>query len=334
MEELVSEGLPSSDGGLVNPVPSAPAEPRPGTWYKRPVSARLALRDLWHARELIITLAERDLRVRYKQAVLGFAWALFTPVMLMLVFTLVFTRFANVQTGGVPYPLFAFVGLIPWTFFSNSVTSGGMSLVSNMNIVNKIYCPREVFPAGTLGVALVDGVMSIFVLAALFLIEGFAPKIQSLYFPVFLPALFAFTFGVTLAVSCLLVYLRDLRHALPMLVQLGLFATPVAYGITVIAHTTTGAPDLLGLEPARACHRRNATHDPLRPEPTVGCARSRNGERHAHAGRRVLAVQTAREWDRRHCLTGRSPSRRSGSASGRMPDRSTCRMRSPAPSTA
>jgi ABC-2 type transport system permease protein/lipopolysaccharide transport system permease protein len=108
-----------------------------------------------------------------------------------------------------------------------------------MQLVNKIYCPREVFPIGALAVALFDAILSILVLGVLFVIEGFAPKYESFYVPVFLPALFAFTLGLTLGVSVLLVYLRDLRHALPLLVQFALFATPVAYGVTVIANTKT-----------------------------------------------------------------------------------------------
>ena len=220
----------------------------PEIWHKRRLSARVALRDLWLARELIVTLAERDLRVRYKQAFLGFAWALFTPVMLMLVFTLVFTKFAKVATGGVPYPCSRLSGSFP-DLFSNSVTGGGQSLVGNLTIVNKIYCPREVFPIGTIVVALVDALMSIVVLVVLFVIEGFAPKVQTLYLPVFLPALFAFTIGITLAISCLLVYMRDLRHALPMLIQLALFATPVAYGINVLVHSTAGILLLSALNP-------------------------------------------------------------------------------------
>lgn len=212
-------------------------EPRREIWFRRRISVRAAVRDLWRSRELILTLAERDLRVRYKQAVLGFAWALFTPVMLMLVFTLVFQKFANIHTSGVPYPLFSFMGLIPWTFFSSSVSAGGQSLVLNMPIVNKIYCPREVFPAGAMAVACVDAVVSVGVLGVLFGIEGFAPKVETYYVPVFLPALLAFTLGTTLAASILLVYLRDLRHVLPLLIQFGLFLTPVAYGISVIAHT-------------------------------------------------------------------------------------------------
>lgn len=215
----------------------AAEEPRREIWFRRRISVRAAVRDLWRARELVLTLGERDLRVRYKQAILGFAWAVFTPVMLMLVFTLVFQKFANVHTGGVPYPVFSFVGLIPWTFFSATVSSGGMSLVTNMPIVNKIYCPREVFPIGVMAVAFVDAVVSIAVLGVLFGIEGFAPRAETYYAPLFLPALIAFTLGITLAVSILLVYLRDLRHVLPLLIQFGLFLTPVAYGISVIAHT-------------------------------------------------------------------------------------------------
>jgi ABC-type polysaccharide/polyol phosphate export permease len=220
------------------PSPNELQGPRPEIWFKRRVGLRSAFVDVWRARELVVTLAERDLRVRYKQAALGFAWALFTPIMLMLIFTFVFTKFANIKTGGVPYALFSFVGLIPWTFFSSSMTGGGMSLVSNMQIVNKIYCPREVFPIGALVVALFDAATSILVLGVLFAIEGFAPKPETYYVPVFLPALFAFTLGLTLAVSVLIVYLRDLRQVLPLLVQFALFATPVAYGASVIAHST------------------------------------------------------------------------------------------------
>jgi len=235
VEETLSQQLPGVDPA--SPVRVAAAEPRPEIWFKRRISLLEAGSDLWRARELVVTLAERDLRVRYKQAVLGFAWALFTPVMLMLVFTFVFTKFANVHTGGVPYPLFAFIGLIPWTFFSSSLTGGGMSLIANMPIVNKVYCPREVFPIGAMVVAALDATMSILVLVVLFGIEGFAPKPETLYIPIYLPALIAFTLGLTIATSTLLVYLRDLRHVLPLLIQFLLFATPVAYGLSVIAHT-------------------------------------------------------------------------------------------------
>ena len=221
------------------PARERPAEPRPEIWFRRRIGLRTVLRDFWRSRELVVTLAERDLRVRYRQALLGFAWALFTPVMLMLVFTLVFTKFAQIKTPGVPYPVFAYLGLLPWTFFSSSVSGGGMSLVANLQILNRVYCPREVFPIATIVVAAVDTAISVFVLAILFVVTGFSPKLETLYAPLFLPALVAFTLGITLLISALLVYLRDLRHALPLLIQFGLFATPVAYGSGVFVTSTT-----------------------------------------------------------------------------------------------
>jgi len=249
MDEAVSHASGPAESGAVAlptattaaavrvPSPDRPAEPRHEIWYRHRIRVRLALADLWRSRELITTLAERDLRVRYKQALLGFAWVLITPVLLMVVFTFVFTKFTQIETGGVPYPLFVYVALIPWTFFSNSLNSGGMGLVSNMAIVNRVYCPREVFPVAAMIVAAVDAAVSGLVLAVLFVVEGYAPKVEALYFPVLLLVLIAFTLGVTLAISSALVYLRDLRHALPLLVQLMLFATPVAYGMNVLAKT-------------------------------------------------------------------------------------------------
>lgn len=219
------------------PAPSLASEPRPEIWFRRRIGLRSALRDAWRSRELVVTLAERDLRVRYKQTLLGFAWALFTPIMLMLIFTFVFSHIRGAKTPGVPYPLFAYLGLIPWTLFSNSMSSGGMSLVTNLGIVNRVHCPREVFPIATIAVAAVDMLLSCVVLVFLFFVTGFAPKPEALYAPIFLPALFAFTLGLTLAVSALLIYMRDLRHALPLLIQFALFATPVAYGVTFFVDT-------------------------------------------------------------------------------------------------
>src|SRR5947209_7138626 len=118
-----------------------PTEPRREIWFRRRVSLISALRELWTFRELTLTLAERDLRVRYKQAVLGVAWAVIAPVVMMVAFTVIFNRFAKVDTGGVPYALFSYLGLLPWTFFASSVANGGLSLVSNNELLNKLYCP-------------------------------------------------------------------------------------------------------------------------------------------------------------------------------------------------
>ena len=212
---------------------SAPrsAEPRPQIWFRRRVSLRVAVRELWEFRELILTLAERDLRVRYKQAVLGVAWALITPVAMMLAFTVIFTKVAPVNThaAGVPYALFSYLGLLPWTFFSTCVSTGGTSLLSNVPLLNKLYCPREVFPIAAMIDAAVDAVIAALVLLLLFPITGFYPKLESLYAPLLLIPLLAFTLGAMLLISAVVVYMRDLRLVLPLIVQVGLFATPVIY---------------------------------------------------------------------------------------------------------
>jgi ABC-type polysaccharide/polyol phosphate export permease len=193
-----------------------------------------AVREVWGARELVRTLAERDFRVRYKQAVLGFAWAVLTPLAMMAVFTIFFQRVAKVDTGGAPYALFAYLGLLPWTFFSTAVAQGGQSLVINAQLVNKVYCPREVFPLANLVVAGIDSSIAASMLAVLFVVTGYTPKPTSLWVPVLLLVQVAFTLGLTLVTSAVLVFFRDLRHALPIVLQLGLFATPVAYGMDVV----------------------------------------------------------------------------------------------------
>jgi ABC-type polysaccharide/polyol phosphate export permease len=208
--------------------------PPPELRFRRRVRLRHSVREVWRSRELIRTLAERQLRARYKQAVLGFGWAILTPVVLMVVFTIFFQPVADVDTGGVPYPLFAYLGILPWTFFSSSVSEGGQSLVQNMPILNKVYCPREVFPMSSIAVAGVDTSIALLVLVGLFLLESFAPTPTAVWVPVILVVQLTFTLGMTLIVSALLVYLRDLRHMLPIALQLGLFATPVAYGMEAI----------------------------------------------------------------------------------------------------
>jgi ABC-2 type transport system permease protein/lipopolysaccharide transport system permease protein len=210
-------------------------EPPPDSLFRLKVRVVPAIREVWQRRELVRTLAERDLRVRYKQAFLGIAWSILTPLALMVVFTVFFQRVAKVDTGGAPYALFAYLGLLPWTFFSTSVSQGGQSLVVNNQLVNKVYCPREVFPLASLAVAAVDTILATLVLGLLFAITGFMPKPTSVWVPVLLTVQVAFTFGITLVMSAVLVFLRDLRHVLPIILQLGLFATPVAYGIDVVA---------------------------------------------------------------------------------------------------
>ena len=215
-------------------VRSLPAEPPPETLFRRRLHLVAAVKEVWQVRELVRTLAERDFRIRYKQAVLGFAWALLTPLALMVVFTVFFQRIARVDTNGVPYPLFAYLGLLPWTFFSVSVMQGGQSLVTNSQLVNKLYCPREVFPIASVMTAAIDTSIAVIPLGVLFAISGFAPKATTVWVPVLLVVQVAFTFGVTVFISAVLVFFRDIRHALPIILQLGLFATPVAFSLDVI----------------------------------------------------------------------------------------------------
>jgi ABC-type polysaccharide/polyol phosphate export permease len=225
---------------LSSPPPAVLAgqsEPRPEIWFRRRVNFFVALKELWDFRELTVTLAERDLRVRYKQAVLGVAWAVISPLVMMVAFTFLFNRFAKVHTGGAPYALFSYLGLLPWTFFSNAVSQGGLSLVSNVPLLNKLYCPREVFPIAAIVDAAVDALIATLLLALLFPITGFAPKGQVYYVPLLLLVLVMFTLGVTLAVAAILVYMRDLRLALPLLIQVGLFVTPVVYATTSISQS-------------------------------------------------------------------------------------------------
>jgi ABC-2 type transport system permease protein/lipopolysaccharide transport system permease protein len=217
--------------------------------FRRRVRLLDAFRELADYRVLTLTLAERDLRARYKQAVLGWAWAILTPLVLMLVFTFVFTKFAQINTGGVPYPLFAYVGLVPWTFFNNAVNGGGTSLIVNMPLLNKMYCPREVFPIAAMAVAAVDAALSVIVLVVIFAVEGYAPHVQLFYTPLLLLVELVFATAVTLAVASLLVYVRDLRHALPLLLQVALYATPVAYGLSTLAKSRTFVLVYSGLNP-------------------------------------------------------------------------------------
>jgi ABC-2 type transport system permease protein/lipopolysaccharide transport system permease protein len=208
-----------------------PDAPPPGSRYRRRIGPLAAAAQLWRSREMVRSIAERELRSRYKQTYLGYAWAVITPLTLMIVFTLFFRRVANVDTGGVPYALFAYLGLIPWGFFSTSMSQGGSSLINNTALLNKVYCPREVFPLGSVSVAAVDTAISLSALIVLFLVNGFMPKPEALLLPIFWAVQIIFTLGVVLLVSSVMVYFRDLRATLPLILQLGLFATPVAYGM-------------------------------------------------------------------------------------------------------
>ncbi len=206
-----------------------PDSPPSELLFKRRLHPVTMVRELIGAKELIVALTERDFRARYKQTKVGVAWAVLTPLLLLGAFSILAGTAADFDTGGVPYPLFAAVALVPWTFFSNAVSSGALSITANLSLVNKVYCPREVFPLASIGTAAVDALISMLILFALFIGYGTAPKAQAAWVPVLLVVQVVFTVGVTLVLSPLVVYLRDVRQVLPMALQFALFATPVAY---------------------------------------------------------------------------------------------------------
>ncbi|HEY2880861.1 MAG TPA: ABC transporter permease, partial [Pirellulales bacterium] len=197
-------------------------EARPGWKF-------IDLAEMWRYRELLYFLVWRDVKVRYKQTVLGAAWAILQPVATMVVFSLFFGRLAQMPAGDVPYPLFVFAGLLPWTFFSNAISQAGGSIVGNQNLVTKVYFPRLFIPLGTIGAGLVDFVIAFGVL--LVLMAGFkvVPSWSMLLVPLMTILLVAATLGVGVMLSALTVAYRDFRHVVPFMVQLWMFATPCVY---------------------------------------------------------------------------------------------------------
>ena len=189
----------------------------------------LHLAELWQYRELLYILAWRDVKVRYKQAVLGAAWAVLQPLVLMGIFTLLFSRIADVPTGDVPYPVFAFVGLVPWTMFASATASSGGSLVGNQNLVSKVYFPRLVIPAGAVVTWVPDFVISSVLLFVIMAIFGFVPPLTALLLPVVLVSAMLAAFSVGVWLSALNVAYRDVQYVVPFLIQAWLFLTPVAY---------------------------------------------------------------------------------------------------------
>lgn len=210
------------------------AAPPPELIYRKTLSLRRDLRELWESRELIRTLAERDIRARYKQSFFGFAWAIVTPLLTVFVFTVFFKRIGKIDTGPVPYALFSYVALVPWSFFVASVSSGSGSLIFNSSILNKVYCPREVFPVSSIAVQFTDAVLSGAILVLVFVYYSTAPRSTSVWVPLYFLVQLSFTVGLTLMFSAATIFIRDLRQIIGGVLQMGLFLTPVAWGINSI----------------------------------------------------------------------------------------------------
>lgn len=192
----------------------------------------LNLRELWRYRELLYFLAWRDVKVKYKQTVLGATWAILQPVLMMVIFTVLFGRVAGMPSDGIPYPLFAYGGLLAWTFFATAITNSGNSLVGSANLITKIYFPRMIIPGAAVCAAAVDFVLAFIVLAPLMIYYRVAPTWNLVALPLLMLLLMILVLGVGMWMSALNVKYRDVRFALPFLTQIWMFLSPVIYPLS------------------------------------------------------------------------------------------------------
>jgi lipopolysaccharide transport system permease protein len=214
-----------SESAIRNPqseIPTLVIQPSRG-W----VSLRLG--ELWEYRELLYFLVWRDVKVRYKQTALGAAWAIIQPFFTMVVFSIFFGKLAKIPSDNVPYPIFSYAALVPWTFFSNGLTQSSNSLVGSANLITKVYFPRLTIPIATVLSGVVDFVIAFVVLLGMMLYYGMVPTLNIVWLPGFLLLALVTALGVGLWLSALNVEYRDVRYVVPFLTQVWLFATPIAY---------------------------------------------------------------------------------------------------------
>jgi len=197
-------------------------------------------RELWRHRELLWLLTQREIKVRYKQSALGVAWAVLQPFSLMVVFTVFFSWFARMQSDGIPYPLFSYAALLPWTFFSTSLSFAIPSLIANSHIITKIYFPREVVPLASVMAAFLDFLIASAVFVALLAFYRVAPTWNLLYVAPIVAIQILFTVGVSLLLSAFTVLYRDVRHTLPLVIQIWMFVTPILYPASVVPERWRG----------------------------------------------------------------------------------------------
>ena len=192
-------------------------------------------RDLWRYRELFWVLAWRDVSVRYKQTVIGLVWALIQPLLTMIVFTIIFSKVAKLPTEGIaPYALLVYAGLLPWQLFSTSLTGASGSLISNANLISKVYFPRIIVPTAAVVVSFVDFLISFIILIGLMLWYKFLPGWQIITLPVFVAMAFLASLGPGLWITALNVKYRDFRYIIPFMVQFGLYVSPVGFSSAVV----------------------------------------------------------------------------------------------------
>jgi lipopolysaccharide transport system permease protein len=242
--EIVSEVKPQAEAE--KPLPALPVlriEPSKG-WVS------LMLHELWEYRELLYFLTWRDIKVRYKQTALGAAWAIIQPLFTMLVFSLFFGRLAKVPSDGIPYPIFAFTALVPWTFFVNGLAQSSNSLVGSSNLITKVYFPRLTIPISAVLSGVVDFAIAFLVLLGMMAWYRVMPSLNMLWLPLFLLLAFVTALGVGLWLSALNVQYRDVRYILPFVTQFWMFATPIAYPSTLLTEpwrTVYGLNPMVGV---------------------------------------------------------------------------------------
>jgi lipopolysaccharide transport system permease protein len=226
-EEVRAENQSLNDGISIAPVVHTRIQPSKG-WVS------LKLRELWIYRELFYFLMWRDIKVRYKQTVLGASWAIIQPFFTMVVFSLFFGRLAGVPSDGIPYPIFSYAALVPWQFFANALGQASNSLVMGANMIKKVYFPRLAMPIATVFAGVVDFCLAFIVLLLMMLFFGIFPTVNVIWLPLFLLLALFTSLGVGLWLSAMNVQFRDVRFTIPFLTQFWLFATPIAYPSSLI----------------------------------------------------------------------------------------------------
>jgi lipopolysaccharide transport system permease protein len=191
-------------------------------------------KDLWRYRELFYFLAWRDILVRYKQTVIGMAWALIRPFLTMVVFTVVFGQLAKLPSQGAPYPILVFAAMLPWQFFANSLSESSNSLITNSNLISKVFFPRLIVPTSAVVVSFVDFLISGMILLGLMAWYNFVPTWRILTLPLFIGVAFAASIGAGLWLASLNVQYRDFRYIVPFIVQFGLYISPVGFSSSVV----------------------------------------------------------------------------------------------------
>jgi lipopolysaccharide transport system permease protein len=192
-------------------------------------------RDLWRYRELFYILAWRDVKVRYKQTVLGVAWSIIRPFLTMVIFTLIFSKLAKLPSEGTaPYSVLVFAAMLPWQFFANSLQESSNSMIGNVNLITKVYFPRIIIPISTVIVSLLDFLISLTLLMIMMIWYSYLPPIQILLIPLFLLLAFITSFGIGIFITALNVKYRDFRYIVPFIVQFGLYISPVGFSSSIV----------------------------------------------------------------------------------------------------